>query len=275
MTVFNCLAASAFVLLICLAVSISADKDKYEWTLFKETTFSNLKNSDTLSNQDHTCQLQVQSESFSNKENEILNAYAGNAFSYELGCHINDPLMKVGDKYYIIDLIVYGPNSRVAKAWREQFSISSLLKTRNMFMNKKISFRFLGLNKVVCSVTKYNNLLNQFSRLCEKTTAVNASENMSVQLKSDNENKLSLISSYKSSLMKYMMPSKAYLLRQKDWLKNGTKLERQLLDKANISNVWPDFYKNRQINEDKKYTNLNILIIISSLYFVLVTDSTV
>jgi hypothetical protein len=233
------------------------ENDNYDWSLFKGSNGaqknSYSKTGDIFSNHDHTCQLQVQSESFSNKENEILSAYAGNAFSYELGCHINDPLMKVGDKYYIIDLIVYGPNNRVAKAWREQFSISSLFKSRNMFMNKKISFRFLGLNKVICSITKYNNLLNQFSRICEKATTVNATENLNEKSKIDIENKSNIISSYKSSLIKYMLPSKALLFRQSisDLLRNGTKLQLQISGARNSSS-FSSHIQNKEEIESKR-----------------------
>ena len=159
--------------------------------------------------------------------------------------------MKVGDKYYIIDLIVYGPNNRVAKAWREQFSISSLFKNRNMFMNKKISFRFLGLNKVICSITKYNNLLNQFTRICEKASTVNASENFSEKLKHENENKLNLISSYKSSLVKYMLPSKALLFRQSINDLNGTKVELKLSGAGKNLSVSSNL-NNTETNETKK-----------------------
>ena len=233
-----------------VVLSIHADQTTNEWSLTNIDSSTLLTDSaeafksqlnrlnsqlktDSGPNSENTCQLQVQSETFTAREDAVLHAYAGNAFSYEIGCHINDPMMKAGDKYYIIDLIVYGPTSRVAKAWREQFSISSLLKTRNMFMNKKISFRFLGLNRVACSVTKYNNMLNKFTRICEKSTTVNATENpSSEQLKSeDGVNKISLISSYKSSLLKYIMPSKAYLFRQGSNLemhRNGSKLQRQL-----------------------------------------------
>jgi hypothetical protein len=239
-----------FVSFLSLGLS-NAEIDTYDWSpkdAIKNTFF---KSGDFFSSHDNTCQLQVQSESFSNKENEILNAYAGNAFSYELGCHINDPLMKVGDKYYIIDLIVYGPNNRVAKAWREQFSISSLFKNRNMFMNKKISFRFLGLNKVICSITKYNNLLNQFTRICEKASTVNASENFSEKLKHENENKLNLISSYKSSLVKYMLPSKALLFRQSINDVNGTKVELKLSGAGKNLSVSSNL-NNMETNETKK-----------------------
>ena len=94
--------------LICLIVVLKlALCDGDEWDF--------LSSSPTNTEYENICQLQVQSESFKTKKTEVLFAFAGNGFNYEIGCHINDPKMRPGDKYYIIDLILYGPNTRVAK----------------------------------------------------------------------------------------------------------------------------------------------------------------
>lgn len=125
---------------------------------------------------DYSCQLQVQSETYSTKQDISYMAYAGNAFNYEVSCHVNDAKMRPGDKYYIIDLILYGPNNRVQRAWREQFNSNILAKSKNLAINKKVSYRWLGINSFVCSVTKYNYLINKFTRTCQKTSKVNVTE---------------------------------------------------------------------------------------------------
>jgi hypothetical protein len=103
-------------------------------------------------------------------------AYAGNAFNYDITCSLNDPRMESGDKYYVIDLIVYGPNTRVTKAWREQYSADSVRKMRSIRLSKSLSFRAVGLNSIVCSITKYNNQINKFARLCQKNAKLNITE---------------------------------------------------------------------------------------------------
>lgn len=108
-----------------------------------------------------------------------LKVYAGNAFNYDVTCHVNDPKMRSGDKYYVIDLVIYGSNTRVAKAWREQFNTISLLSggnQRSLAINKNLSFYSLGQNTIVCSVTKYNSLVNKFNRLCQSTLSVQVDE---------------------------------------------------------------------------------------------------
>lgn len=76
----------------------------------------------------------------------------------------------------MIDVIVYGPNTRVAKAWREQFSTSSISQTKSLALSRNMSFNWLGLNNIVCSVSKYNNLANKFTRICQKNNKINVIE---------------------------------------------------------------------------------------------------
>jgi hypothetical protein len=95
---------------------------------------------------ENTCQLQIQSETFTTRPDVTMVAFAGNAYTYEISCHVNDAKMRTGDKYYIIDLILYGPNMRVQRAWREQFSANNLLKSRQLAINKRVSYRWLGIN---------------------------------------------------------------------------------------------------------------------------------
>ena len=71
---------------------------------------------------------------------------------------------------------MYGPNTRVAKAWREQFSLSTAAKSRKIAIKKKLSFHSLGLNSVVCGVSKYNSLTNKFTHICQKRDQVNVKE---------------------------------------------------------------------------------------------------
>lgn len=86
-----------------------------------------------------------------NSEDDV---YAGNGHSYSINCHVSDPKMRAGDKYYVIDLIVYGPNQRVAKAWREQFTTASLISNgKSFFINKNLSFYSLGENNIICGVS--------------------------------------------------------------------------------------------------------------------------
>lgn len=90
----------------------------------------------------------------SSSGSSVLTVYAGNGYTYAINCHVNDAKMRPGDKYYVIDLIVYGPNQRVAKAWREQFTAASLFATsKSFFINKSLSFYWLGENNIVCAVS--------------------------------------------------------------------------------------------------------------------------
>jgi hypothetical protein len=138
---------------------------------------------------DTACNLKVQFENhpnsvFSTSDSNVdkqLDVYVGNGFFYDIGCQITDPKMKPNDRYYVIDLVIYGPNSRVAKAWREQFNTATLLKSssRLLSLSKKASFHWIGVNSIVCSVSKYNNVVNKFTRLCQKTMRINATEKTS------------------------------------------------------------------------------------------------
>jgi hypothetical protein len=117
------------------------------------------------------------SSSVSSGLDEQLFAYVGNKYTYDVGCSVSDPKMKPSDRYYVIDIVLYGPNLRVAKAYREQIlGGQSLKSSKLLILNKKISFHFMGINTVVCSVTKYNNLVNKFTKLCQKTVKINATE---------------------------------------------------------------------------------------------------
>jgi hypothetical protein len=146
--------------------------------------------SDTMA--DHACNLRIQFENELNtlstppatdssstvNSDDAINVFVGNGYFYDLGCQFADAKMKPNDRYYVIDLVVYQPNSRVAKAWREQFNTASLLRSasRLLALTKKASFHSVGVNTVVCSVSKYNNVLNKFTRLCQQTVRINATE---------------------------------------------------------------------------------------------------
>ena len=124
------------------------------------------------------CLLQFKKEDDYNtgKQSDNVNVYVGNGYVYELGCSVADPTMRSGDKYYVIDVVMYGPNSRVSKAWREQYPTANMFKTRNLSLNKKVTLNSIGLNTVVCSISKYNNLINKFSKICQKKIELNATE---------------------------------------------------------------------------------------------------
>lgn len=123
---------------------------------------------------DNGCYLQVESGTMRTRDAETLDMFAGNAHVYDISCIVSDSTMRSGDKYYVIDLVLYGPNSRVSKAWREQFSTSR--KNRNLSLNKKLSLNSIGTNRLVCSVSKYNNLVNKFTKICNKKMDINATE---------------------------------------------------------------------------------------------------
>ena len=136
----------------------------------------------------NTCQLNIETPSLSpslssnfidvdGSSSSSSAAIAGNAFTYDVSCHVNDPKMRPGDKYYIIDLILYGPNKRVAKAWRQQFpAVASSSDGERLSLSKTVSFRSLGENTLICSASKYNSLLNKFVRTCQKSHRVNVME---------------------------------------------------------------------------------------------------
>lgn len=112
---------------------------------------------------DHQQQPSVENsetdETTSNSGSITEGVYAGNGHNYAINCHVNDPKMRTGDKYYVIDLIVYGPNQRVAKAWREQFTTASFMSNgKSFFLNKNLSFYWLGENNIVCGVRQTQKL---------------------------------------------------------------------------------------------------------------------
>lgn len=151
-------------------------------------------------NNDNNCQMQINTEllsSVSLRKRETSNVFAGNGFQYGIGCNIFDPKLTSGDKYYVIDLIVYGPNTRVAKAWREQFTTSQIVQTnRHLTINKQLSFHWLGMNTIVCSVSKYNNLINKFTRICQKNNKINVIENKKAIILDENKSIQSVLHKY-------------------------------------------------------------------------------
>jgi hypothetical protein len=98
--------------------------------------------------------------------------YAGAAYEYSLRCGVKDDHTQPGDKYYVLDVLVYGPNRRVAKAWRSQFASRASIAS----VVRKISFRSLGKNSVICAVSKYNSIKNKFSNVCQSTRLFNVTE---------------------------------------------------------------------------------------------------
>ena len=83
----------------------------------------------------NTCQLNIETPSLSpslssnfidvdGSSSSSSAAIAGNAFTYDVSCHVNDPKMRPGDKYYIIDLILYGTS-----AWPKR-GVSSFRRLR-------------------------------------------------------------------------------------------------------------------------------------------------
>lgn len=149
---------------------------------------------------DNNCQMQINTEllsSVSLRKRETSSVFAGNGFQYGIGCNIFDPKLTSGDKYYVIDLIVYGPNTRVAKAWREQFTTSQIVQTnRHLTINKQLSFHWLGMNTIVCSVSKYNNLINKFTRICQKNNKINVIENKKAIILDENKSIQSVLHKY-------------------------------------------------------------------------------
>lgn len=175
--------------------------------------------------------------------NSVITVTAGNAYKYNLSCSINNKNFHYGDKHYIIDLIVYGPN-RQLKAWRYNFNVSakllaSLLTTmptttttivvtttttptttitvtssstdtsetstdtkttletivlsdehivskRDLSndiidgITKQFSFGWIGDTRMLCSIKKYNYVLNKFTR-CEQNLYLNVKENFKMQ----------------------------------------------------------------------------------------------
>ncbi|RNA25818.1 hypothetical protein BpHYR1_004898 [Brachionus plicatilis] len=173
------------------------------------------------------CYLQFESQELRTRDADTLDAYAGNGFTYDIACTVTDSTMRSGDKYYVIDLVLYGPNSRVSKAWREQFSTHR--KYRSLSLNKKISLNSIGTNTLVCSVSKYNNLVNKFTKICNKKMDINATESgltPTVQYQSTKFNFVRLSDLQRLSLRKKVFrvgPSKENGT-EADHVQNGTSI---------------------------------------------------
>ena len=188
-----------FIILILLGILQVNCVDK--------TLMSMLKNSPDLidtNDSDNNCQFKLSSDLLNAglfKKNENVSVYAGNGFSYDIGCSVSDTQIKNGDKYYMIHLIIYGPNSRVAKAWREQYQIG-----KNIVISRNVSFHSLGVNNIVCVIDKYNSLTNNFTRICQKNNKINVKERL------DDANSTNLIKLLSS---KYNAIKHAQLLKQK------------------------------------------------------------
>jgi hypothetical protein len=114
---------------------------------------------------------------------------AGNAYKYNVSCNVNDENFHIGDKHYIIDLLLYGP-IRQLKALRYSFSTTNQNKsdetmaTNGIFSNelsKQISFGWLGNTRMLCIVKKYNYVLNKFTR-CEQNMYLNVKEKPQPQM---------------------------------------------------------------------------------------------
>lgn len=161
-----------FLIIILLLNTINAEFSSWSSLIKKR----NNNQFDLDENETNKCQMHIDTETIMSMKRDVTTAYAGNGFGYEIGCSVVDPNIKLGDKYYVIDLIVYGPNTRVAKAWREQFSTTTISQTRSLILNKSLSFHWLGINNIVCSVSKYNNLVNKFTRVCQTSSKINVVE---------------------------------------------------------------------------------------------------
>lgn len=150
-------------------------------------------NSDAVaSNEQNSCNIKLKYEAANGGDESANNlfgdgndssdhqssVYVGHNHNYDVSCQISDPKLKSDDKYYVVDLVVYGPNSRVAKAWREQYNAHGrIISSRNQLsLDKKVSFRWVGQNSIFCLVTKYNSVVNKFVKICQKTVNVNATE---------------------------------------------------------------------------------------------------
>lgn len=170
---------------------------------------------------DNGCYLQVESDIARTRDVETLDVYAGNAHVYDISCIVSDSTIRSGDKYYVIDMVLYGPNSRVSKAWREQFSTSR--KYRNLSLNKKLSLNSIGINRLVCSVSKYNNLVNKFSKICNKKMDINATESNltpTIQFQSSNLDFFFLSDLQKLSLRKKINRIESKKVNLTEW-ENG------------------------------------------------------
>ncbi len=165
---------AAFFLFTSLIISYSNVSALSGYLFNQETSLShplNHQTDDTL-NANNNCQIKVQSISSTSHV-----VYSGNAFTYDIGCSVTDASLQIGDKYYVIDLVVYGQNTRVAKAWRQQFSSSTSTGTGQISLDKNMSFYYLGASSIVCSVSKYNSFTNKFSKICQTNEKLTVKEN--------------------------------------------------------------------------------------------------
>lgn len=115
--------------------------------LYRDTDRTRGKGMDNDNNKIDNCQLNVESDEKIDTDHQV---FSGNGYKYGLNCRVNDIHSNHGDKYYVIDLVVYGPNKRVSKAWHEQYQAS---EGRHISMSKEISFYWLGYSSVICSVS--------------------------------------------------------------------------------------------------------------------------
>ena len=104
---------------------------------------------DENGNKIDNCELNIESDEKLDADHQV---FSGNGYKYAVGCRVNDVHSNHGDKYYVIDLVVYGPNKRVSKAWHEQYQVS---EGRHISMSKEISFYWLGYSSIICSVSDY------------------------------------------------------------------------------------------------------------------------
>jgi hypothetical protein len=115
---------------------------------------------------------------------------AGNAYKYNLSCNVNDKNFHIGDKHYVIDLLLYGP-IRQLKAWRYTFNTTTQIVENNdtiaqngVIFNqlaKQLSFGWIGQSRLLCIVKKYNYVLNKFTR-CEQNLFMGVKEKVQPQL---------------------------------------------------------------------------------------------
>ena len=172
---------------------------------------ANETNEDTIRNKydiDNTfCQVRISGSSplnytttkFSDNDNlfNLTLVLAGNAYKYNISCSVNDKNYNVGDKHYIIDLLLYGP-IRQLKAMRYSFSTTNQNESQQQSTNeeadtttesgvifneltKQVSFGWTGQTRMLCIVKKYNYLLNKFTR-CEQSMYLNVKEKPQPQL---------------------------------------------------------------------------------------------
>jgi hypothetical protein len=199
-----------FIALVSLfMISIKADYDlDDEGEIDYSNQISQNNESDKLNEENNLCEIDMQTEQLNFNDNsnqagkKAIYVYVGSNFNYKVGCTVKDTNFKPGDKYYTIDLIVYGPNTRVAKAWQDQLEIKSDLD--HFSTNKILSFRWIGINSIVCSVSKYNQNMNKITRICQQSIKVNATENTSERDNSVLRLKENLISEFQKMRLRQL-----------------------------------------------------------------------